>query len=94
MYVELILEPTVEQWDGDFYYEEPFRRTSWTIWSRGQMLACSGRSYRHRKDALAALERVTGGVVRYENVRGRRQPLGLDVGDWRSDDWLSIERVQ
>lgn len=97
MHVELILEPAGIQWDGDGCYEEPFRRTSWAIWSKGQMLAASGHSYRHRKDALAALERVTGGRVVYETLRGRQQPIGLTSAAPDSPygaRWTPIERVQ
>ena len=68
MHIELILEePMFAKRDGS-HDLEPFRRTSWTIWSKGQPLAHSGHSYRHRSGALAALERVTGGAVAFAPV--------------------------
>lgn len=81
MHVELILDPPAPNFDDhDTYKIEPFRRTSWVLWSKGAMLAISGRPYRNRADALAALENVTGGRVTYER-RGRvRVPVALRLG--------------
>ena len=92
MHVELILEEPALVNDSSVVEFEPFRRTSWGIWSRGQLLAVSGRSYRHRKDALAALEQVTGGRVVFENVRGRRVPVGL-TRYRKGTPYVPIERV-
>lgn len=91
MHVELILEePAVDEHDQ----VEPFRRTSWVLWSKGQILAISGHSYRHRKTALAALERVTGGQVFFEG----RQPDALTLRRGRGHSWVTevvpIERVR
>ena len=96
MHVELILEPAAVDEDPEGsgqYVAEPFRRTSWAIWSKGQMLAISGHAYRHRKSALRSLEAVTGGQVQMARERedARAEPIAL----FRPDGTvLPIERLQ
>lgn len=90
MHVELILEEPALADDSQDVIFESFRRTSWAIWSKGKLLAVSGRSYRHRATALAALERVTGRSVQHEWAGGW-QPVALQGADGRR---IPIERVR
>lgn len=81
LHVDLILDPpALDVDDDDQVIVEPFRRTSWVLWSKGQILAISGRGYRNRSDALSALETVTGGRVSYVRSGRVRIPTGLRLG--------------